>query len=281
MGKTLSSLGIVLFIFIQTTCCQSVNILFDNTSPKQFYAASTLEKALLKKGYQIKGPVSYQVNLVINSTTLSPESFSIHPTGKTITITGGDERGLIYGSLSLAEDIRNGISLATCKSKTEKPFLPFRAIKYDLPWDSYRHSYALELHDQTCRDTSYWKSFLDMMAENRLNVLTLWNLHPYTFLIKPKNFPEASPWNDQEMKEWQKLFHSITRMANERAIETYIIPFNIFVTPEFAKAHNVAMDNLNHDYFVKGDTSDIIKAIHQGMCNANVGGISLILPAWA
>src|SRR4030095_4774303 len=54
-------------------------------------------------------------------------------------------------------------------------------------------------------------------------------------------------------------FHSIMRMAEERAIETYIIPFNIFVTPEFAKAHNVAMDNLTHDYFVNGDTSEIIK----------------------
>ena len=61
------------------------------------------------------------------------------------------------------------------------------------------------------------------------------------------------------MKEWQTLFHTIFRMAQERAIDIYIIPFNIFVTPEFAKAHNVAMDNLNHDYFVKGDTSEIIK----------------------
>jgi hypothetical protein len=47
--------------------------------------------------------------------------------------------------------------------------------------------------------------------------------------------------------------------GNGKAIETYIIPFNIFVTPEFAKAHNVAMDNLTHEYFVNGDTSEIIK----------------------
>ena len=98
-----------------------------------------------------------------------------------------------------------------------------------------------------------------MMVTNRLNTLTLWNLHPYPLLIKSKNFPEASPWTDAEMKEWQRLFHSIVNMATERAIETYIIPFNIFVTPEFARAHNVAMDNLTHEYFVNGDTSEIIK----------------------
>lgn len=155
---------------------------------------------------------------------------------------GGDERGLIYGCLSIAEDLIHGHTLAQIKNSQSKPFLPFRGIKYDLPWDTYRHSYALSLHDETCRDTLYWKAFLDMMAENRLNSLTLWNLHTYTYLIKPKNFPEASPWTDKEMKEWQTLFHAITHMASERAIDTYIMPFNIFVTPEFARAHQVAID---------------------------------------
>jgi hypothetical protein len=247
-------------IFSQAITNGSVNIHFDSNSPQQQYSTSILEKALVKSGYTIThSSASFSINLIQSVASLSPESFSIKSISHSITITGGDERGLIYGSLSLAEDIRNGIALKDCRSKTEKPFLPFRAIKFDLPWDTYRHSYALELHDQTCRDTAYWRAFLDMMAENRFNALTLWNLHPYTFLIKPKNFPEASPWNDKEMKDWQNLFHAIIRMAKERAIDTYLVPFNIFVTPEFAKAHNVAMDNLNHDYFVRGDTSDIIK----------------------
>jgi hypothetical protein len=249
MKKLACCITIVLLVNIEAIFSQAVKINFDKTSPQQSYAAAQLNQL----------PGTWQVNFSIEKHSLSPESFSINISGKTINITGGDERGLIYGSLSLAEDIRNGVSLAKYPAKSEKPFLPFRAIKYDLPWDSYRHSYALELHDQTCRDTAYWKGFLDMMVNNRFNALTLWNLHPYTFLIKPKNFPEASPWNEQEMKAWQKLFHSITRMAAERAIDVYIVPFNIFVSPEFAKAHNVAMDNLNHDYFVRGDTSAIIK----------------------
>jgi hypothetical protein len=239
---------------------QAVLIRFNQASPQQQYAAGVLYNALSKKiGANKTTVISFYIDLAIDPASLSPESFAIVPSGKTIKITGGDERGLIYGALSLAKDIRNGLLLKDCKPKKEKPFLPFRAIKYDLPWDTYRHSYALSLHDQTCHDTAYWKSFLDMMAENRFNSLTLWNLHPYTFMIKPRNFPEASPWSDTEMKEWQTLFHSIIRMAKERAIDTYIVPFNIFVTPEFAKAHSVAMDNLNHDYFVRGDTSAIIK----------------------
>jgi hypothetical protein len=259
MKKLLACCIIVSTVFIPCGFSQMVTIASAGISAKKDYGITQLYKSLLKEGYKLRGKNGdYLINVGINA-GLQAEAYSLTRERKQITIMGGDERGLIYGCLSLAEDIRNGIPLQSIKPRNEKPHLPLRAIKFDLPWDTYRHSYALDLHGETCRDTSYWKAFLDMMAENRLNSLSLWNLHPYTYLIKPKNFPEASPWNEKEMKEWQTLFHSIVRMANERAIDTYIIPFNIFVTPEFAKAHNVAMDNLEHHFFVRGDTSEIIK----------------------
>ncbi len=233
----------------------SQSFIYSKSSSRQQYAISRLKKVLKSD----KSASSFTIKLERDTIGHAVESYSIKKNGNRIILTGGSDRAIIYAALSIVEDVRNGIALKHCKQRLENAFAPMRAIKFDLPWDSYRHSYALELHDQTCRDTMYWKAFLDMMADNRFNTLTLWNLHPYTFLIKPKNFPEASPWTDKEMKQWQALFHAIMRMADERAIDTYIIPFNIFVTPEFAKAHQVAMDNLGHDYFVRGDTSEIIK----------------------
>ena len=239
---------------------QAVAIRYDTASPQQAYAVGILQKALAEKGATFStATTSYTIRLQIDNKRLGAEAFSIISAGRNITIVGGHARGLIYGCFSLAEDISNGIALQQCKPKSEKPFLPLRAIKFDLPWDTYRHSYALSQHQSTCADTAYWKAFLDMMAANRLNSLTLWNLHTYTYLIKPTHFPEASPWTDAEMKNWQTLFHAIFRMAKERAIDTYIVPFNIFVTPEFAKAHQVALDNLQHDFYVRGDTAAIIK----------------------
>lgn len=253
-------LGAVLACLIQPVFCQTVYIAYASTSPRYLYSAKMLEKALVEKKYSIRKPkVDYIITLSVDSLTYKSESYTLLKSGKSIVITGGDERGLVYGCLSLAEDILNGIALNNIKTREERPGLALRAIKFDLPWDTYRHSHALDLHGSTCKDVKYWEAFLDMMVANRLNSLSLWNLHPYTFLIKPKNFPEASPWTDAEMKEWQHLFHSIIGMAKERAIDTYIIPFNIFVTPEFARAHNVAMDNLEHHFFVRGDTSEIVK----------------------
>ena len=238
---------------------QQVRVQYDNTSPQTRYAVKMLQQALTKSGYKIaSSKPDFTVNITEN-TNLPSEAFDFTGGKNAITITGGDGRGIIYGSLSLTEDLRNGIKLNQVKARSERSKLPLRAIKYDLPWDTYRHSYSLDQHQETCKDLRYWEAFLDMMAENRINALSLWNLHPYTFMIKPKNFPEASPWSDAEMAEWKKLFGGIFRMAAERGIEIYIIPFNIFVTPEFSKAHNVAMDNLEHHFFVRGDTSEIVK----------------------
>ena len=252
---------VILFITVWGHCwAQTVAFRFDASSPQQSYAATVIKAALLQKNYSLKqSDESFKVTLCITGKGLENEAYTIVRNPNGIVITGGDERGLIYGCYSVAEDVQAGTLLRQIKPKTEKPHLALRAIKFDLPWDTYRHSYALDLHDSTCRDTLYWKAFLDMMAANRFNALSLWNLHTYPYLIKPKNFPEASPWTDVEMKGWQTLFHAIFRMAKERAIDTYIVPFNIFVTPQFAKAHNVAMDNLQHDFFVRGDTSEIIK----------------------
>jgi hypothetical protein len=239
---------------------QRVEIVYDKTSPEESYAVGILGRVLSSKQYQLNSlKAGITIALLTNSKQAAPEAYTITADTKKITVTGGDKRGTIYGCLSLVEEVRNGTRLEKVKPRSEKPHLSFRAIKFDLPWDTYRHSDALDLHYQTCKDLAYWKAFLDMMVANRLNALTLWNLHPYTFMIKPKNFPEASPFTDSELKDWQNLFHGIFRMAKERAIDVYIIPFNIFVSPEFSKAHNVNMDNLQHDFFVKGDTSELVK----------------------
>ena len=258
--KKLVLLSLGLLVFLSSSFAQVVRLQYE-ASPQETYAADVLKKSLTKKGYIIdnNSKPDYTISLKLNATSLGKEAYALGLEGKNITIEGGDGSGVIYGSLSLAEDLASGIPLEKIKKRSEAPNLPFRGIKFDLPWDTYRHSYSLDQHQQICSDPEYWKAFLDMMVENRFNTLTLWNLHPYTFMIKPTNFPEASPWTDQEMAAWKNLFGSIFRMAKERGIDTYIIPFNIFVTPEFAKAHNVAMDNLEHHFFVRGDTSEIVK----------------------
>ena len=141
---------------------------YDKRSPQQVYAVQKLS-AQLRKHATAK---QFRFSFITDSLAHGKEDFAISRTGNHIRISGGSNRALIYASLSIAEEVRNGSSINTIKPREEKAFVPLRAIKYDLPWDSYRHSYALQLHDTTCRDTLYWKAFLDMMVENRFNSLT-------------------------------------------------------------------------------------------------------------
>lgn len=243
---------LLLFIIYYPVTAQ---IIVEKPTLQSTYASKILRGCLATN----KAFSAYKIHLKTDK-SLPKEAYNLTINKKEITIVGGDERGIIYGTLSLVEDIKNGVSPTALQPKSEKAELPFRAIKYDLPWDTYRHSPALDLHYETCRDLKYWEKFLDMMVENRLNVLTLWNLHPYTYMIKSKDYPESCPFNDVEMKEWQSLFKGIFKMTEERGIDTYLFPFNIFVSPAFSKAHNVMMDNLEHNHISNGlpDTSALV-----------------------
>jgi hypothetical protein len=218
-------------------------------SPRLRFALGKLTSALHLRGDTMKrlppAGASAQPDIVVLTSVggaVNPgsEGFRLAKRDGRLRIAGGDERGAMYGVLDVAEQIRTGTLWNRIQDRTVKAQFEFRAIKFNLPWSAYRTSPALEQHQETCKDLRYWEAFLDMMAENRFNVLSLWSMHPYTYMIRPKNFPEACPFNDAELAEWQKLWRGILAMARERGIETYLINWNIFVSPEFSRAHNVA-----------------------------------------
>ncbi len=246
----------------RTSAPSVVYLEFDKSMPQAVYASGKLEEALTRNGYYLAGETSegnLRISIAIDTASLDDEAYSLATEGNTIRITGGDRRGMIYGCLSLAEDIRNGLDIGDIKPGSEQPHYPMRAIKHNTSWYSYRPSSALDQHYETLRNPGYWEAFLDMMAENRFNSLTIFNLHPFVYMIIPKNFPEASPFSLKEMEQWKELHREILKMASERAIDTYIFPFNIFVSEEFSKAHNVALTNFYPHYYCAGDTSEIVK----------------------
>ncbi|HEY0945650.1 MAG TPA: hypothetical protein VGD81_10295 [Opitutaceae bacterium] len=245
-----------------TTRATRVALLHDRDVAPAAYAARKLGEALSARGYDVTADsVGYDllVNLAVNRGRLGAEAFAIIPEGTVITVLGGDNRGLIYGALAVAEAVRNGTPLEAVPAAEERPHLPFRGIKFNLPWDTYRPSSALDQHVATARDPKYWEAFLDMMAANRFNVVSLWNLHPFTYMIRPRNFPEASPWSDEEFAQWQHLYREIFRLAKERALDTYLVHWSIFVSRPFAEAHHVAAKNFYPHYYVDGDRSEIVR----------------------
>jgi hypothetical protein len=188
-------------------------------------AKRIINPSIKKEGYQIRK--SHSGNSVV------------------ICVIARDETGAMYGTGDLTEQIQMKISLSDVEEKLLNPHLAFRAIKFNLPWSSYRpqENPAMSPHIETCRDLNFWQKFLDIMAENRFNILSLWNLHPFTYMIWPNNFPEACSFSDTELAQWQRFWRRLFSMAKQRGIETYIVNWNIVVSPEFAKAHGVKERN--------------------------------------
>ena len=253
-------IALLLLTFVSIASAQNVAVSFDKDSPQSAYAARKLTEALSESGYSAKSEMRPEVRIdFLIQPTLAPEAFSVTRDGKAVQVRGGDARGLIYGALALREQLRNGVRLEELPAFEDKPALAFRAIKFNTPWDTYRPSSALDQHYATVRDLKFWEAFLDMMVDNRFNTITLWTLHPFTYMVQPKNFPEASPWTPQQFAQWQQLYRGILRMAKERGLDTYVVFWSIFVSKEFAQAHGVAKQNFYPNYYVPGDTSDLTR----------------------
>ncbi len=208
--------------------------------------------------------LSRQLNINETFQNITEEGYALIKTGPAkAAIVAKDPNGCMYGILDMTEQFEMGKVIRNLKEKKVNPKYLFRAIKFNLPWNSYRVHESLQLHTETVRSLDYWKSFLDMMVENRFNVLTLWNLHPFPYMIRPKNFPEACPFTDEELKEWQTFWHGLLGMARDRGIKTFIFNWNIFVSPSFAEKYHVADYCLpemeGKEYFGKGDYSPIVQ----------------------
>ena len=254
-------------LFLVGFALADTSILYDANDPLLSFAAAKLNKSIA--GVHADTMVS-EIRLIVDSRTdttqtshtLLPEGYHIIPDKERITVRALDSRGAMYGALDLFEQIRIVGDLQNIQAKQVNPRFPFRAIKFNLPWSSYRRGEHLQMHMSTVRDLDYWADFLDMMALNRFNALTLWNLHPFTFLIVPDKYPEAAQFTGAEMDEWKTFWHTLFRMAKDRGIETYLVNWNIFVSPQMRDAHQLTnyFDDFeyNYDPHTPADTSPII-----------------------
>jgi hypothetical protein len=203
-----------------------------------------------------------KAKIVIRVSGASPAvragGFEILKSGPGIRVLARDEAGAMYGTLELAEQVRAG-GLAGVRPGVANSRFPFRAIKFNLPWSSYRVDPALQLHHDTVRDLRFWREFLDMMAENRFNALTLWALHPWPYMIRATNFPKACSFDDRELAEWQAFWHKLFAMAKARGIETYMVNWNTFVSTGYRDAYdkNAVIDGPN--YFGPSNTTDDVR----------------------
>lgn len=264
---------LLLATIILSSCSKpsnDINILYNSDSAILSYGVNRLAKHIESSGQVVNK--NEEINISKNSifiltssdtihkehskllatriTSIKPEGYKIIKEKNTIYIISRTDKGCLYGIMDVIEQLDTSSNVSKIEERQINPALSFRAIKFNLPWSPYRPGKATTLHTETCKDLKFWEAYLDMMVKNRFNALSLWNTHPFAYMIKAKNYPKATHLNDKELSEWKSFYKSLFKMAKDRGIETYLVNWNIVVSPEFAKEYDVK------EY---GDRSELVK----------------------
>ena len=162
------------------------------------------------------------------------ETFRIEREGDRILVTSSGDNGLLYGCLELADQVRLGTWLDPQLLVERSPALPIRGVKYNLPYEPYADGEPFTQNEETCFDLEFWVDYLDELARNRYNCLSLWSLHPFHLMVSSPAFRDANPFTDQQIAENEAFFHALFGHARDRGIEVYLFTWNIYLPPAVA-----------------------------------------------
>ena len=221
---------------------------------REKYAAEYLQKKLTAMGYETasKGGLSITLTNVGNGPA---EGYSITKGVKGIVVSGNDATGVIYGCVELAERIRHdrglvGTEVRGCEGHggtgvrgceiTEAPGMAMRGTCIGLQKTVYLPGHAVYEYPYTPEnfpwfyDKAEWVRYLDMMVENKMNSLYLWNGHPFASLVKLKDYPFALEVDEETFKKNEEMFSFLTREADRRGIWVIQMFYNIILSKPFA-----------------------------------------------
>lgn len=186
------------------------------------------------------------------------EGFSISLEGTRIYITGKDSAGAMYGLLDIAETIEL-YGMDAVENKVESPFMAMRGIKFNLPYEPYDTGDPFEKNIETCKNIGFWNEYIDFLAVNRYNCLSLWSEHPFHMMFRLEKYPDTCPYTEEELNKYKELFKFIIRHAKNRGIRVFLITWNIRLTDFVAKGlglpseigdmsdqYNTIYNNYNH-----------------------------------
>lgn len=264
--KILFQTTIGLFLFSYAAFCQErVKIKMpDDASPRVRFGVQKLKTELERNGHRLIEATSrqesgaYKITITTQDRNnsaqvkypgelgkIANDGFCIKSHKKKIWIVGGDDSGVLYGCLELADRIKTSKKIPSDLDIKDQPSMVLRGAvigmqKMKILPDrlTYEYPYNPELFP-FFYDKGFWNEYLDMLVENRMNTLYLWNGHPFASLVKLKEYPYAIEVSDEVFEKNVAMFEYITTEADKRGIWIIQMFYNIFVSKPFAEKHNI------------------------------------------
>lgn len=213
------------------------------------FAAAEIRREAAAKGHVIgESAGATRIALTVEKTAnAAPQSYTIRVQQtegrRSITVRAADAAGAMYGGLDLAEAIRLG-TLENLRDSDHAPHVAQRGIKFNIPLDKRQPSFddngtSGQENFQHVWDMAFWRDYLDTIARQRYNVLSLWNRHPFPTLVKVPGY-EAVALDDVYDKKGRlikkmphaekvKFWNDVIAYAGSRGIDVWWYVWNIHV----------------------------------------------------
>ncbi|MBQ3083182.1 MAG: hypothetical protein IJC47_04505, partial [Alistipes sp.] len=207
----------------------------EEPTEQTLFAAEHLATALTAEGYEVVDEGGARAIVLALDTTadLKKEGFRIESEGTTIRVTGKDGNGLLYGCREVIdrteaageltapthfEDAPEMVLRGTCIGVQKPYYLPGRTV-YEYPYtpETFPWFYDKEL----------WVKYLDMLVENRMNSVYLWNGHPFASLVRLEDYPFAVEVDEETFRLNEEIFSFLTHEASKRGIFVIQMFYNI------------------------------------------------------
>ncbi len=175
---------------------------------------------------------------------LGEQEYAIRVTGNTSNrccwAIGRDRVGAMYGGIHLGELVK-AFGLDSINDKDHSPYIAKRGIKFNIPLDERQPSHddrgtSAQSNIIHMWDFAFWTEYLDLLARQRYNVLSLWNQHPFPSMVRLTDYPDVAlddvynksgKVKELTIEEKIDLWKRIMDHAYDRGIELYIITWNI------------------------------------------------------
>lgn len=193
MNKKLPSLFSIVILFSSVVGCakkqETVFINIDDSIVTSATAREAIEEVCVRNNLKVvDSNPDYTISLSLDS-SLSSQGYRISNENKTISITGGDETGLLYGAYQVSESINLNNNIKDVKSEEGTPYLEKRGFRlnplFDIRTPCYcasGDSYRAGIEDSW--DIEYWRGVFKTMSYMRYNWFELSELSPYPTMVK-------------------------------------------------------------------------------------------------
>ncbi|WP_019536720.1 hypothetical protein [Paenibacillus ginsengihumi] len=182
--------------------------------------------------------------------------------GNLLAVSGGSDSGVLYGCQELARRIRAAGRLPDDMAYGDAPQFSLRGPAIGLQKTTVeppRQTYEYPLTPDRFPwfyDRGLWLDFLDMLLEERCNVVYIWSGHPFSSLVRLDDYPEALEVTDEQFELNVQTFRWLAEEADRRGIWIVLKFYNIHIPLPFAEKHGLKLHQprplpLTSDYYKK------------------------------